>query len=244
MSPEEAAVILDSGHDLLAQTLRLLGQSEARQEMATAVDLLERVISAVDPERLSRSGDPWLYFYEDFLAAYSQRAFEERVKAVIPKFEDRYIEKWPRPPDFAPGITLAFRIVTPWSAITAPLTGSKGKKVTWLPNAPESKATEIDILITQSTITVSGWPGKRSMGTSMIGSIPLESGETLWAVYWIVDMPDLSSFGKGVGRFYRGRNKEDLMADGLRALVFGAEPDGSKVIYDCAVQGRTTKNQK
>jgi hypothetical protein len=176
--------------------------------------------------------------------AYSQRAFEERVKGVIPKFEDRYIEKWPRPPEFAPGITPAFRIVTPWSAITAPIIGSKVKRVKWLPNAPKPKATEIDILITQSTITVSGWPGKRSMGTSMIGSIPLESGETLWAVYWVVDMPDLSSFGKGVGRFYRGRSKEDLISDGLRALVFGTEPDGSKVIYDCAVQGRTTNNQK
>ena len=71
--PEEAAETLDSGHGLLAQTLRLLGQREARQEMATAVDLLERVIRAVDPAQLSRSGDPWLYFYEDFLAAYDPK---------------------------------------------------------------------------------------------------------------------------------------------------------------------------
>jgi hypothetical protein len=71
ISPEQAAETLDSGHGLLAQTLRLLGQ--ARQEMATAVDLLERVISAIDPERLSRSGDPWLYFYEDFLAEYDPK---------------------------------------------------------------------------------------------------------------------------------------------------------------------------
>jgi type ISP restriction-modification system protein len=73
ISPEEAAEILDSGHGLLAQTLRLLGQIGAREEMATAVDLLERVISAVDPERLSRNGDPWLYFYEDFLAEYDPK---------------------------------------------------------------------------------------------------------------------------------------------------------------------------
>jgi hypothetical protein len=34
--------------------------------------------------------------------AFSQRAFEEAVKGAIPKFKDRYLEKWPRPSDFAP----------------------------------------------------------------------------------------------------------------------------------------------
>lgn len=73
ISPEEAAENLESGHGLLAQTLRLLGQREARQEIATSVDLLERVIQAVDPDQLKQSGDPWLYFYEDFLAAYDSK---------------------------------------------------------------------------------------------------------------------------------------------------------------------------
>jgi hypothetical protein len=74
------------------------------------------------------------------------------------------------------------------------------------------------------------------MGTSLIGSIPLESGETVWAVHWIVDMPDLTTVVKGTRRFYRGKNKNDLQGKGLRALVFGKEPDGSRVMYDCAVQ--------
>ncbi|MBW2624498.1 MAG: N-6 DNA methylase, partial [Deltaproteobacteria bacterium] len=82
ITPEQAADTLDSGHGLLAQALRLLGQRDARQEMATAVDLLERVIRAVDPSRLTKYGDPsrltkygdpWLYFYEDFLAAYDPK---------------------------------------------------------------------------------------------------------------------------------------------------------------------------
>jgi len=92
--------------------------------------------------------------------AYSQRAFEEKVKGAISKFKERFIEKWPRPPEFAPGITMAFRIVTPWSAITNAIEGSKVKGVIWLPNAPESKATEIDIFITKATTAGAGWPGK------------------------------------------------------------------------------------
>lgn len=73
MHPEDAATILDSGHGLLAQTLRLLGNNNARREIATAVDLLERVIQAVNPDRLIKNGDPWLYFYEDFLAEYDPK---------------------------------------------------------------------------------------------------------------------------------------------------------------------------
>ena len=175
--------------------------------------------------------------------AYSQRAFEENVRGVIPKFEDRFIEKWPRPSEIAPGITLAFRIVTPWSAVTNVLEESSARRVIWLPNAPEPKATEIDILITQPTTPVTDWPGKRSMGTSLIGSIPLENRETVWAVYWVVDTPDFTSLGKGIGQFFKGRSEKDLNSKGLRALVFGTEPDGSRVMYDCAVQSRTANKK-
>ena len=74
------------------------------------------------------------------------------------------------------------------------------------------------------------------MGTSLIGSFPLENGDTVWAIYWIVDMPDLSRLEDGAGRFYKDKSKEDLNAESLRVIVFGKEPDGSRVIYDCAIK--------
>lgn len=70
---EDAAKRLDSGHGLLAQTLRILTQPEARAEIETAVSVLARVIAAVEPRKLSKHGDPWIYFYEHFLAAYDNR---------------------------------------------------------------------------------------------------------------------------------------------------------------------------
>lgn len=73
LTTDSAARALDSGHGLLAQTLRVLTQKEARNEIAVAVDLLERVIAAVDPSKLTERGDPWLYFYEEFLAAYDPK---------------------------------------------------------------------------------------------------------------------------------------------------------------------------
>jgi len=171
--------------------------------------------------------------------AYSQKTFERDVKGAIPKQKDRFITKWPRPNEIASGITLAFRIVTPWSAITNLIEESKTKNVIWLPNAPKPKATKIDIIFTQPKVLVSGWPGRRSMGTALIGSMPLESGEIVWAVYWIIDMLDLSKLGEGIGRFFQGKSRDDLRINGLRALIIGTEPDCSRVIYDCAVEKKT-----
>jgi hypothetical protein len=73
LTTARAADRLDSGHGLLAETLRVLTVRAARDEIEMPVNLLERVIGAVDPRALARRGDPWLYFYEDFLAAYDPR---------------------------------------------------------------------------------------------------------------------------------------------------------------------------
>jgi len=71
---------LEARHGLLAQVLRILSQREAREEVEVAVDLLERTIAAIDPATmLSKSGsDPWLYFYEEFLAAYDPKLRSNR----------------------------------------------------------------------------------------------------------------------------------------------------------------------
>ncbi len=72
---------LDRRHSLLAQVLRLITDPLARAEVAVPVDLLERVIAAVNPAALAKKAkdrDIWLYFYEDFLAAYDKRLRKNR----------------------------------------------------------------------------------------------------------------------------------------------------------------------
>ena len=78
LTAESAAKKLDSGHKLLADVLRHMAHEHARREVATAVDVLERVIGAVDPTRLARKGDPWIYFYEHFLEAYDPKLRKDR----------------------------------------------------------------------------------------------------------------------------------------------------------------------
>lgn len=175
--------------------------------------------------------------------AYSRRWLTENVADVDPKPADRFIEKWPRPPEIAPGFTLALRIVTPWSAVTGTIDASHDADVTWLTNAPEGSATEVAILLSKTPARAAGWPGMRSMGTKLIGSIPLENGETIWAVYRMVAMPDLTNAIRGRPRFFKGRSEKDLQRGGLRVLILGKEPDESRVLYDCGVKVKTTGGQ-
>ncbi len=79
LRPSEAADVLDRDHGLLAQALRVLADPQARAELALSADVLERAIAAVDFAALrGRGTDPWLYFYEDFLAAYDPRLRKDR----------------------------------------------------------------------------------------------------------------------------------------------------------------------
>lgn len=80
LSIPAAARTLRSGHSLLADALKILGDDRAREEIRLPVDLLERILQAVDASILARpdSDDPWLYFYEDFLAEYDPKMRNNR----------------------------------------------------------------------------------------------------------------------------------------------------------------------
>ncbi len=79
LRPSRAAETLSHKHRLLGHVLTLLADPQTKREIGTGVDILVRVIGAVDPGRLAkRDPDPWLYFYEDFLAAYDPRMRKER----------------------------------------------------------------------------------------------------------------------------------------------------------------------
>lgn len=79
LRPNRAAETLSHKHKLLGHVLTLLADPQTRHEIGTGVDILVRVVGAVNPARLmERDPDPWLYFYEDFLAAYDPRMREER----------------------------------------------------------------------------------------------------------------------------------------------------------------------
>ncbi|MDD7973190.1 type ISP restriction/modification enzyme [Roseinatronobacter alkalisoli] len=74
LDPAEAAKTLDTNNGLLARTLELLGHTDARKQLAVGFEMLQRSLEALDPHDFMKSKpDLWLYFYEDFLAAYDPK---------------------------------------------------------------------------------------------------------------------------------------------------------------------------
>ena len=67
---DRAEKALEAQHNLLSRALQVLTDAGARREMTASLDLLLRVIGVVPSATLAGPKDPWLYFYEDFLAAY------------------------------------------------------------------------------------------------------------------------------------------------------------------------------
>jgi hypothetical protein len=71
----KAAEALRPRYTLLAKALEVLTDERIRREVPVPLDMLQRVIDEVKPEVLtlksgSKVADPWLYFYEEFLAEY------------------------------------------------------------------------------------------------------------------------------------------------------------------------------
>ena len=78
---ESAEAELATQHNLRARALHVLTDSSVRSEIGPSIDLLVRVIAEVPPALVTAPGaDPWLYFYEDFLAVYDP---ELRDKAGV-----------------------------------------------------------------------------------------------------------------------------------------------------------------
>ena len=74
LDPDAAATTLGRNNGVLALALERLGQREAREELRTGFELLQRSLTALDPHDFAKTQpDIWLYFYEDFLAAYDPK---------------------------------------------------------------------------------------------------------------------------------------------------------------------------
>jgi hypothetical protein len=73
LSLDTAEKALAAQHSLLSRALQALTDPAAQTEMSASVDLLLRVIAVVPPATLIGPADPWLYFYEDFLAVYDPK---------------------------------------------------------------------------------------------------------------------------------------------------------------------------
>ncbi len=101
---------LATQHNLLSRALQILTDPHARADIAASLDLLLRVVAVVPPATLSSPEDPWLYFYEDFLAVYDARLRKdagayytpvEVVRAQVRLIDNLLVERLGKPLGFA-----------------------------------------------------------------------------------------------------------------------------------------------
>ena len=78
LRPALAVETLQRQHALLGEALRWLEVPQVRDELEMPIELLERAIGAVDAVRIGAAGDPWLYFYEQFLGVYDPKLRKDR----------------------------------------------------------------------------------------------------------------------------------------------------------------------
>lgn len=76
----DAYRVLESHHLLLSRSLQFLTDAQAREEISSSLGLTQRVIQGVLPQTLKAEKDgqdPWLFFYEYFLAKYDPKLRKE-----------------------------------------------------------------------------------------------------------------------------------------------------------------------
>ena len=111
---DSAEKTLAAQHSLLARALQVLTDEQAQEDIKSSLDLLLRVIAAVPTATMTGPEDPWLYFYEDFLAVYDPELRKdagayytpiEVVRAQVRLVDDLLVNRLNKPLGFAdPGV--------------------------------------------------------------------------------------------------------------------------------------------
>ena len=111
---DSAEKALAAQHTLLSRALRVLTDEQAQKDIKASLDLLLRVIAVVPSATLTGPEDPWLYFYEDFLAVYDEKLRKdagayytplEVVRCQVRLIDDLLVNRLNKPLGFAdPGV--------------------------------------------------------------------------------------------------------------------------------------------
>ena len=111
---ESAVQALNAQHNLLSRAVQILTDPQARADLTASLNLLLRVMAVVPPALLTGPEDPWLYFYEDFLAEYDPKLRRdagayytpvEVVRAQVRLIDDLLVRRLDKSLGFAdPGV--------------------------------------------------------------------------------------------------------------------------------------------
>ncbi len=185
-----------------------------------------REVGSAVKASLHRSGDWRLAYIEGF---YS-RAFSAPRQAE----HSRLIQRWPRPSELAPGVTLALQIYTPLAAVASPIERF-GKRIVHIPAPQPAASIETSLFILTGDAVSCRCPGATSMGTRLVGSMRLVNGDKVAVVYRECAFPEVLR-GPVKGHFLEGVDRKSIKSEYLRMLVFGDKLDGTRCLFEMIVR--------
>jgi hypothetical protein len=138
-----------------------------------------------------------------------------------------------KPHETVPGWVFACCIHTPWYAVTSPITAKKN--IIWIDVPVNGYMSEIFVILGAVGTICTGWPGARSMKTSLVGKFELKDRSQVWIVsrnaslvqpQW-PDDPNVHAF--------KGVSNESYKGKSLRAMLFNTSEYGMLTIFECPV---------
>jgi hypothetical protein len=159
---------------------------------------------------------------------------EERPGSLVSPGADRAVLKWDRPEPIVDHVTKAFSIVVPWFELrdNVPRLAAKDE-VALIPAPSEKHCAELTLFLVEKGVALRGWPGQRSMGTSLVGTASLANGGGVCLVAWMHEMNRdqlgrLNEFRTRV----RVKSKDDDIVENVGALLVGVDDDGTGWLID------------
>lgn len=150
---------------------------------------------------------------------------------------NRAIDLFPPSKELAPGIRRGFVIMVPTLGVRSP----QGDDVTrgeihWLAPPPADGVVEITLVLT--TAQTAGWPGRRSMGTALVGRLPLPEDAVLWVVSRVVQPPGsvIDRWTEILGSIAQTAPAKANASSDLRGFLLGnMAADGCRFFVDVAI---------
>jgi hypothetical protein len=152
----------------------------------------------------------------------------------------RFLGTWDRAAPICDGLILACRVVVPSHAATVPIE-TLSKKIFWIDSAPPAKSVQVAIFLCDYEFEEGNWPGRTSMNSGLVGSFRLEGGGHIVAVHHTIPSLNLNFPTTHSPNLFRGITADDLLSEGMRAIVWGDANDGSVQFYDTPIRFTKTK---
>ena len=157
--------------------------------------------------------------------AYDNDFFEANIEPISSEGVTRYIEKWTRPPEIKPGITLVFKIIVAHAAVNTPVeTG--GKAVSQIPAPPLNRAVQVLILL------IDAGQKLQINNLSRVDEITFSDGSKLVVGWSEVDSAEIIEPGSANVQMVKGKTKEELESANIRILAFSVDQGGNRLIVE------------